>query len=998
MPAGTSHPLTCRRLLLLLSLLLAGPATIFSPALCQAEDFDREWAVVVQQKCLKCHGGKEINGEVDFRLTATAEQFLADPELLDRMIDAIASGQMPPETEPPLPEQTQTQFVAALKTLLRQAAADDDLPPPQLRRLNRFQYNNSVKDLFRLNRDIFPLPEKLMTRQDDYLRRRTGQMPDQVRASSQALQPAAGLAGVQAFPKDLRAEHGFDNQANQLTLSPLLLDAYLRLSVSIVESPDFNAANVGVWNDLFQPPAPGVDQGEEIRRRLAPFLRHAFRGPVEDAALERYGAFAAAKLAQGMPFTDCMKKTASAVLSSPLFLYRSAASSQAEIPFEVANNLSYFLWASCPDEELLDLAEDGRLLQPEVLNATIDRMLADPRIERFLDAFPAQWMQLENLLAVTPDPAINRYFSLDQNHPASLQMVLEPLLLFDAMFVEDRPIRELIAPAFSYRSDFLKTWYASDLEPPPVDLAAVAAQNAKNDQQRQTLQAALETARSQKDALIAPVRTRLLQARNQTADKPLLTDLKPYAAWEFNGDLKDSVGNLDLRAEGKIEYADGMVVLNKSYLISQPLPIDLQARTFEVWCEVDDLNQRGGGLMGIQGPNRVFDTIVLGERKPLHWISGSNNFQRTEDFPDSTPETAAGKRLHLTMVYAADGVITLYRNGVPYGQPYRKGAFTFPAGTSSILFGLRHLPASGNRFLSVRIDQARLFDRALTADEAAALASGSAYLPREELLQAFTAEQKAAHAALEAAIQQAESALAKVPANQNPEQVRQEAQKRFDDEIRRKLQSQTFARVATDDPRYGGVITNAAMLSMTSGTRRTHPIARGAWVIEVILNDPPNPPPNDIPPLREVESSKPLTVRERFAIHRSNPSCAGCHSQLDPLGFALENFDITGRWRDKYENGLAVDASGVLMRKHPFTDVVEFKASLMQEERRFAEAFTAHLLRFALARELRPADSLTLEAIIDRTEPNDFKFQSLLREVARTAASLPPFKDNPADP
>jgi hypothetical protein len=171
------------------------------------------------------------------------------------------------------------------------------------------------------------------------------------------------------------------------------------------------------------------------------------------------------------------------------------------------------------------------------------------------------------------------------------------------------------------------------------------------------------------------------------------------------------------------------------------------------------------------------------------------------------------------------------------------------------------------------------------------------------------------------------------------------------------------------------------MLSMTSGPKRTHPIARGAWVIEVIFNDPPPPPPNDVPPLNEDQTSDKLTIREKFAKHRENPDCASCHSRLDPLGFALENFDITGRWRDKYENGRDVDASGTLMKKYDFDGIVRFKESLVQENRRFAKAFTAHLLRFALSRELSPLDSLTIDTIVNKTAAENFKLRALIRET-----------------
>ena len=956
----------------------------------QAEsDFDTFLKPLFAKTCTKCHGEKKVKGKVNLKELTTAKHLLAKPKLIKEMIEVIDAYDMPPEDEPKLDEQDRTKLLASLKTMLREATAGTEAKQVQIRRLNRFQYNNSIKDLFQLKGNVFPLTEKLLTRHENYLHAKEDKMPDRVEVSCHALKPEAGLKDVNAFPKDLRAAHGFDNQANQLTLSPLLFDAFLRLSVSILESPDFHEGTVGVWNDFFKEPAAGTDTKEEVRKRLEPFLRQAFRNAVDPATLDRYTAYTLSKLQTGLTFTESMKKAASAALSSPMFLYRYGSSNDKEDLFAIASNISFFLWGSSPDPELLRAAESGELAIHEVFNRTIERMLADPKIERFLDTFPSQWMQLENILAATPDPGKARLFSLDKNNPASLQMVLEPLLLFDAVFIEDRPLVDLIAPTFSYQSDFLKTWYTTDLKPPQVEGSDIVEQNRAKDELRKTLQATIGSTQIELDALLKPVRARLLAARkkNPRARKPI--DLKPYAAWEFNGDLKDSIGSLDLKAHGKIKFKDGMVELNKSHLESKKLPIALKAKTLEVWIKVHDVNQNGGGVMGIQGPGDFFDTIVLGERKARHWISGSNGFSRTLDFPESTPEDKPNERLHLAMVYQADGTTTLYRNGKPYGKPYRKGAATFPKNKSSVIFGLRHLPPGGNKYLSVSLARARLYKRALTAVEVSASSGGEhLYISDKELTQALTLGQKAKKESLSQTLAQSEVALKRVPPNQNPGKAQQEARKRFDNEIRNKMRSRTFHRVAASDPRYGGGITNAAMLSMTSGPKRTHPIARGAWMIEVIFNDPPPPPPNDVPPLNEDSGDKNLTIREKFAKHRENPDCAGCHSRLDPLGFALENFDITGRWRDKYENGREVDSSGTLMKKYPFTDITAFKESLVMEKRRFAKAFTAHLLRFALSKELSPADSLTIDRIVEKTEKENFKLKSLMREIILSESFL----------
>lgn len=949
----------------------------------RADEFTSFVRPLLVDRCTSCHSGEQAKGEINLAMLETADQLIAQPRWLQRLITVLDAGDMPPSDAPALTEAARTRLLGALKELRGKAAASEVARLP-LHRLNRYQYNYAVRDLFQLQCDVFPLPEKLLTRLDSYLPLKTGRMPDVVQATSHTLQPVPGLRDVRAFPKDLRAEHGFDNQATQLTLSPLLLDAYLRLAVSIVESPDFRPPTVGIWPELFADPAADLELSAELPRRLRPFLRRAFRGPVDDATVQRYADYALAQRQQLGSFPAAMKKVAAAVLCSPRFLYR-AESEPDDGParqFALASRLSFFLWSSGPDDELLAAAERGELRDPVQLRRTLDRLLADPKIERFLDAFPTQWLQLENILAATPDPQQSRYFRLEESRPASLQMLVEPLLLFDAVFLENRPLVDLIAPDFSYRSDFLRDWYESPLQPPPLDLAAVRAENDRRTQLRQQWNATSAAAQRDVERLTGPVRERLREEKRRRAGGEAAVDLRPYAAWEFNGDLRDSVGALTLTPQGEVRFEDGHVILDRAYLQSAPLDRPLQAKTLEVWCRLANLDQPGGGVMTLQGPGDFFDSIVIGERQPRQWISGSNGFARTDDFAGAVAETEVDRWIHLVMVYAPDGTTTLYRNGVPYGQPFRKGAAKFPRQKSSVLFGLRHLPAGGNRYLAVRIDKARLYDRALTVEEVQASASGSGFLvTEEELLAALDDGPRVAYREAAQRLAQAQAELAQLPLPVDVEQVQRDHQRRFEDDLRTRLRGTAFRRTHLTDARYGGVVTCAAVLTMTSGPRRTQPIARGAWLIEVIFNDPPPPPPNNVPPLQETDDSQ-LTIRERFAAHRANPSCAGCHSRLDPLGFALENFDITGRWRERYDNGLPVDASGTLFKKHEFTGPASFKQAVLDERQRFARAFTSHLMRYALARELTAADQQAIDTIVAQAAGNDYRLRELVRAVA----------------
>ncbi len=641
---------------------------------------------VFRKNCIQCHGkdGK-VKGKVNLLEIENTTALLSDPELLEELVGVIDYEEMPPEDEPQLEPETRRKLLAALEALLKKSVAENDgFPHTAIRRMNRFQYNNAVVDLFAMDRSVYSLPERMMRDHSGYFQPATGKMPDNVvvgsrpLGKSQMIEPR--LDGVAAFPQDLRAEHGYDNQADHLSLSPLLMEAFLDLGQSIVDSKDFTAKSVGIWNSFFLPPVANADVKTEVHMRLQRFLGRAFRRPVDEVSLDRYVSHVHRQLDAGIDFTEAMQSIAAAAISSPKFLYIYDTSVQAEAggivaldDFELASRLSFFLWGSIPDQTLLKLATDGKLKEPAVLETQIERMLKDEKLKRFCDSFPSQWLQLERIISSVPDPHkfSDFYFSPYRN---SMHMMLEPLLLFETVLIENRPISQLIDSDFTYRSFGLEDAYA---------------------------------------------------------------------------ELKS-----------------------------------------------------------------------------------------------------------------------------PTAKP----------------------PEKGPRRSSTKI--------------------------------------------------------------------------RFD-------------RVPVTDRRSGGIITNAAVMTMTSGPERTQPITRGAWIAAVIFNNPPEPPPADVPALGEkpAQGEEHLTLRERLSKHRERADCKGCHEQIDPLGFALENYDAIGNWREKYDNDRDVDMQGTLFRKHDFNNVIEFKDAILTEKDRFAHGLAGHLLSFALARELGPADQIALDKIATATAADDYKFQTLIKQV-----------------
>ncbi|TWU54734.1 hypothetical protein Poly51_34530 [Rubripirellula tenax] len=662
-----------------ISKLLALCLVLAMPMSGMAVDHDTFFTDTLQptfkESCTECHGRNgEVEGDVNLLNLKNVGDLTGDLELLENLVDVLGAEEMPPEDEPQLDAKHRQQLLAQLQKLLHEVVSKQkSAAQAPIRRMNRFQYSNAVRDLFDLKVAIFPLPERVV-RDYGYFKPETGKMPDVIRAGNRPLGKSQmnekRLADVLAFPQDLRAEHGFDNQGDHLSLSPLLMESFIELSRSVIDSPTFTDRTCGIWQQFFAPPAPSGDTRLAVQTRLESFLTRAFRRPPGTETLQRFTNHVMGLIAAGSSFTNSMKSAAAAAIASPRFLYlydRASSADKAETvdDYELASRLSFFLWGSIPDQPLLDLAAAGKLKDPTVLAGQVDRMMTDRKLKRFCDSFPSQWLQMDRIISVKPDPKQHPdfYFSGGQ-YNASMHMMLEPLLVFETILIEDRSILELIDAPFSYRSEALVSWYA----------------------------------------------------------------------------------------DGKLNKARPAV--------------------------------------------------------------------------------------------------------------------------------------------------------------------------------------------------------------------------------------NTYTRVAITDRRQGGVMTNAAVMTMTSGPKRTHPITRGAWLATVIFNDPPPPPPADVPPLPEdKKDTSHLTIRERLAAHRERADCAGCHEQIDPLGFALENYGPTGLWRTVYDNNREIDMSGKLFRQHKFASVVEFKDAILQNKNRFTRALVGHLLAFALAREIDATDAVALDRIVEQATVDDYRLKGLIKQV-----------------
>jgi hypothetical protein len=193
-----------------------------------------------------------------------------------------------------------------------------------------------------------------------------------------------------------------------------------------------------------------------------------------------------------------------------------------------------------------------------------------------------------------------------------------------------------------------------------------------------------------------------------------------------------------------------------------------------------------------------------------------------------------------------------------------------------------------------------------------------------------------------------------------------------------------FRRVPLDDAsRRGGILRHASILSVTSYATRTSPVLRGKWILENILGTPPPGPPPDVPDLEDNTVSATLPVRERLAAHRADAACASCHDVIDPVGFALENFDAVGRWRD-LEEGQPVDASGGLPGGSEFTGVDGLEQVLLDRPELFVRTLTEKLLTFALGRGVEHYDAPAVRKVVRDAREEGYRLSSLVLGIARS--------------
>jgi mono/diheme cytochrome c family protein len=437
------------------------------------ERFKKQVRPFLENFCLDCHTGEDGESGVDLDQFLKHEDVEKDLEIWLHALEQIEQGSMPPDdSDQPSKRQVKDLTEYVLSTIASRAG--EDQPLGRLRRLNRVEYENTIRDLFRLSRNCFNNPARII-QTNDYFKPMTGRMPRYVLAVSHfynSHRRHSDLPGVSNLPVDPPVEHGFANDQEALSLSPLLLENYFDISTALLNNSEF-AEISGLWDSMFIA-ADGTTRDQQIshaHEQISLFLPRAFRRTTTTKENERYQLLFDSEFADSGNFTEAMKTTVSAILVSPNFLFRreflpqeteSQPDRESELAanFAMANRLSYFLWASMPDDELFQAARERRLTKLASLDRQVDRMLDDERVKSLATDFGMQWLKVQKAASALPDKSkFPEYYQHEQMPPPAVSMMIEQLLFFEAIMVENRSILEFISSDFAFLNRQLMDWY-----------------------------------------------------------------------------------------------------------------------------------------------------------------------------------------------------------------------------------------------------------------------------------------------------------------------------------------------------------------------------------------------------------------------------------------------------------------------------------------------------------------------------------------------------------
>ena len=852
--------------ILVLSLAIASPVRALETSASVAH-FSQGVGSLLEQHCHSCHGREKTKGKVDLTTYRSWEDLEKNPELIENLIEVVGKNEMPPEdSKQPTATQREAMLLGLEKAFKSAMAHRQSVTPVRLRRMNRYEYGNAVRDLFDLKSWVYSINDRIIRDHNNYFRPETGKMPKVARVGNRimGLQQLLEnrLLGVMAFPKDPPAENGFNNRGDHLSMTPVLMQAFLELSRSVVNADNFDK-NCQTWNDLFQDPSKDP-------------LPMGFGSIMVDKSVVTSST--------GLTLSAWIRP--SKTTEKWQTIVRREDSWKRQLLAMGGTDGTWGIWMGAGIGG--SYVEFGASVEPKVLR--------DGKWHHVAGSFNGSQMTI--------------YLDGKQVGAKKVtgSLYTKSLKPMDIGSSGDEPFHGDLNDVRVFRSGLGK---------PEIEKIAAGDQNVALKELvgswKRTEEVRIERKQPVEKIAHERIRKFLLRAFRSPPDAATLRlytryfDRKYEATGDFTMSMKDVVS-------GALASPRFIMVHDEANRSSPNYDAyNLATRlSFFLWSSIPD-----DELLALAGEGKLEDPEILAGQ-----VDRMLNDRRVKNFCDSF----APQWLKINNLVSASPDFTAHRE-------YYFG------GDDKISY---------KRGMHMMLEPLLNFETVFVENRPIMELIDSDFTYRSHLLSEWY-----------------EGRAATYPINVN-------------------LRDIEFTRTPVSDRRYGGVITTGAVMVMTSGPFRSLPITRGSWVSSVIFNDPPEPPPDDIPDLEADDSTlekEGLTVRQKLKQHSEDSQCAGCHNKIDPLGFALENYDLLGRWRDNYRTGLKVDASGTLFGKHEFKDVVGFKDAVLAERDRFAKAFVKHLLSFGLGREMTLADRMAVDEIARAGSEDDYRLRNLIKHT-----------------
>ena len=906
-----------------------------------AADYQKQVWPILENYCLDCHdadAGKP-KGDFDLLRFENPKAALTQPEELKRIRNALRFQEMPPpkkKHQPTFEERTRViDWInrTALRSITFQGRRDPGAPV--MRRLTRLEYNNSLRDLLGLESDVFSFPERLMARRD-YFQPAEGTLGNELDIfipEYGSKQPV--LLRTENVPGDNRAAHGFFNQGDLLNMSPRLMERYLGLAAKIVDHPDFldSATSVAPLFGRKALPRP-VLAGRVGSGRGRTITVEAQR---EFAPLDNVKADAPDSSDQAWLFRDHI---ASAHAEGIGGVFQGAkgnlnAGGTVRVIYGRLKERTLKIRADA-DLWFVDFATAHETSQP----VNIANRQKGNKVMHF--DFVIEGAKADEGIVNLGLVVLSRTKNNESSGPVTLtahfasgsQAVLQDDIAYGAgddntFFAWSAPPGDAIVGLTFDGSEFTGDYVLLD------DLAFITG--------RSKVLAGKQGGQGERTAS-PPTPKKPARTIQEAGVDNKRSEFAKFVMRAFRA----GVSERDVSAYWSLYEKELAAGTSPTAAMREAVRAVLSSPRFLFLVEDGTGDTPVRRLDGFELANRLSyflwssmpdDELLAAAQAGKLGTRAEIKAQVVRMLKDpkvkELSDSFAYQWMQLNKLIGAQPDRQRYRNF--YAGPLGKATMAAPLLQESLL--LFETILVENRPIMELIDP----DFTWMNHRVMSFYGLDDHYP-----------------------QQIESVLT------------------TDKKGNRRKDENKWFRCRLPDRKRGGVLAQGSILTLTSLPLRTSPVYRGIWIAEVILNRPPPPPPVVVAELgdddRDMQAAG-LTLRKKLEKHRDKAACAGCHSRIDPLGFALENYDGIGRWRYSYGD-LPVDTSGELWGRHGFDDIVGFKNALRRVEGEFIKGFVRHLLTFALGRAVEAQDEQTVDEIHAQVVGRGARLQDIILAIA----------------